>query len=323
MCLSTYYRKWSLWFWCGHFLKRKFLSYRYLYFPCIFLFRAELSNKKFFYNGFCGHDKFVFVYAIRSSGDSATNSSRSNETLFCIQLPVFNHSTTFCGINQPWKPRISKPSGIVAIVIPSLVAWILTGVLICVGGANRKELKKQEGFAAVVIYHFKVIVDAVDATLDSYLFYQLELSEIVDKNITRNLIVNTAILVFAALGALKIIISIYSAIDAYEYMKQKWSKLFLFMFAFVFEDGPELVLEYFYIEKYVTQQPLWYLLIKDVIISMITAHSFFSIFKLTWCDKKKEGRFFHARPKIFCDHTIVDDSLNVYTSAGGCLPVRN
>ena len=39
---------------------------------------------------------------------------------------------------------------------------------------------------------------------------------------------------------------------------------------FFFEDGPELILEYFYIDKYVSVQLPWYLLVRDAIVAGIT-----------------------------------------------------
>ena len=41
------------------------------------------------------------------------------------------------------------------------------------------------------------------------------------------------------------------------------------MIVFLFKDCSELFLEYFYIEKYVTIQPAWYMIAKDVVIAII------------------------------------------------------
>ena len=51
----------------------------------------------------------------------------------------------------------------------------------------------------------QIIGDAIDVTLDAVLFYQLEVGDLLDINITRNSNVNNAILAFAILESLKMI----------------------------------------------------------------------------------------------------------------------
>ena len=48
----------------------------------------------------------------------------------------------------------------------------------------------------------------------------------------------------------------------------------------MFEDGPEILLEYFYVEKYLSKQIAWYLLVRDVILCIIALYSI--AISLTW-----------------------------------------
>ena len=55
------------------------------------------------------------------------------------------------------------------------------------------------------------------------------------------------------------------------------------LFTFYFEDGSELILEYFFIEKYLTVQPPWYLFAKDVVIALIALYMVFDVLVEDYC----------------------------------------
>ena len=133
----------------------------------------------------------------------------------------------------------------------------------------------------VVLTVAKLIWDAVDVTIDAYLFYKLEMGEMINEKVYRNGNVNSAILAFSILGCLKILFWLrmigvgkirgmadIKNKDYLSYLTQLFSAV-----TFMLEDGPELLLEYFYVEKYMNKQILWYLLTKDAILCVIALYS--------------------------------------------------
>ena len=90
---------------------------------------------------------------------------------------------------------------------------------------------------------------------------------------------NNAIFAFALLGFFKSFLWfwILTVADVKEnpvrYFEQ--IKHMIAVFSFTFEDGPEIILEYFYIEKYLTKLNLvWYVIVRDGIIVLILLVSF-------------------------------------------------
>ena len=134
----------------------------------------------------------------------------------------------------------------------------------------------------------KLLWDAIDVTIDAYLFYQLETGRVIDKDIYRNKHVNNAILAFSMLGCLKLLFWI-RFIGIYRVLRMRnetWkhknlatlkflsaTKLYFEASTFLFEDGPELILEYFYVEKYMSIQPAWYLFVRDIILCFISLYT--------------------------------------------------
>ena len=96
-----------------------------------------------------------------------------------------------------------------------------------------------------------IIWDAIDVTIDAFLFYQLELEELLNANITCNSNVNNAILAFAVIGTLTMFIWFILPIKLYEKPERCFQQIkqIVSLFTFTFEDRPELILEYFYIKK--------------------------------------------------------------------------
>ena len=136
-------------------------------------------------------------------------------------------------------------------------------------------------FTIIIFTTLKLLWDAVDVTIDAYLFYQLETGRVIDKNIYRNKHVNNAMLAFSILGCLKLLFWIrFIGAGAERGMKDVRTskrlsilKLYFVAGTFVFEDGPELILEYFYVEKYMSIQPAWYLFGRDIILCVISRYT--------------------------------------------------
>ena len=127
---------------------------------------------------------------------------------------------------------------------------------------------------------FFMLYDQADVCFDFHYFYRLELmtDDLLDNRIMRNTYVNNAIFAFAALGVLKsIIIGFLNAFVSNE-SRELFKKLTdlpnenkkiiedfkeetfminsatISLTALIFEDGAELFLEYFYVDKYATKK---------------------------------------------------------------------
>ena len=152
----------------------------------------------------------------------------------------------------------------------------------------------------VVLVFFKFFWDAIDLTLDVYIFYRLERGEVLDDVIYRNIHVNNAIYAFAILGCLaKIgVWKLFSSniefisnntIENFE-NDLNFSKDIIGVTSFLFEDGPELILEYFYIEKYITSYtPL--IIVKDAMIACLLSYTAIRIFQSSRRQIKFSNRF--------------------------------
>ena len=280
-----------------------------------------------------------------------------NITLICVNLPIYNDNTTYCGINHIWTPRISKPGSLVACLVPTFFAWVFTAIIIwkihkplykvykhrvspesrfkdrsnndIIMGTftedetetkyslNENETLKKSTHSdglnfcvsfwasivpqtirkaffmvnIVILTIIKLLWDATDVTIDAYLFYQLEMGQVIDISIYRNATVNNFILAFSVIGCMKIlfwlriigvgrgsmrtlseVLTVMSTNSADKKFLDSLKILFLAV-TFMFEDGPELLLEYFYVEKYMSKQITWYLLVRDVIMCIIALYS--------------------------------------------------
>ena len=119
----------------------------------------------------------------------------------------------------------------------------------------------------------------MDVLADTFYFYQLERGNLLDNKITRNVHVNNGILVFAVLGALMasyggycyfiVLLMNENESNLSDRAKViKWT-IHAACCKILFEDAPELILEYFYVDKYVVDNQPWYLIMKDVITAVI------------------------------------------------------
>uniref|UniRef100_A0A7M5UKB9 Uncharacterized protein n=1 Tax=Clytia hemisphaerica TaxID=252671 RepID=A0A7M5UKB9_9CNID len=135
----------------------------------------------------------------------------------------------------------------------------------------------------VLMALFRYFWDAIDLTLDLYIFYQLEKGEVLDPVIYRNAKVNNLIYGFAILGCIcKVFTWKFFQVITENYRNYKYSEIkflqmknMVMVASFMFEDGPELILEYFYIEKYVTSFSLL-LLVKDIFVGILAIITFFT-----------------------------------------------
>ena len=155
-------------------------------------------------------------------------------------------------------------------------------------------------FTIVILTLVKYFWDAIDLTLDVYIFYRLERGNILDNAIYRNTHVNDAIYAFAILGCL---IKIYAWVDLREQLADtdvntrimsenslNRRKFEVGVLGFLFEDGPELILEYFYVEKYITSYtPL--IIIKDAIISCLLVHTAAKAFVQSMRERNESSRY--------------------------------
>ena len=140
-------------------------------------------------------------------------------------------------------------------------------------------------FTIIILSISMLLWNAADAAIDVYLYYQLETGEAIHESIYRNTFINYGILGFAVYGCLNMIFWIQFSEWIKEIAFQKnhegfkkldelsLSKLCFVAFTFCLEDGPELFLEYFYVEKYMTKQLTWYLFARDIVLSMVSLYA--------------------------------------------------
>ena len=136
-------------------------------------------------------------------------------------------------------------------------------------------------FSIIVLTNLKLLWDALDVTIDAYLFYQLETGKVIHDYIYRNIHVSNAILAFSILGCLKILFWLrILGVGKTTGMKVrkttenlKLLKLYFVAGTFIFEDGPELILEYFFVEKYMSKQLTWYLFARDIVLCIISLYT--------------------------------------------------
>ena len=96
----------------------------------------------------------------------------------------------------------------------------------------------------VILVLVKYLWDAVDMTLDMYIFYQLERGEILDSWIYRNAHVNNSIFAFALLGCFVKTLTWKITRESFDDEETlNAMKYLITVMSFFFEDGPELILE--------------------------------------------------------------------------------
>ena len=159
--------------------------------------------------------------------------------------------------------------------------------------SKRKSLKASFALTWFVFPVAYMMYDCVDVLFDFHYFYKLETVEgnFLDNSIMRNRRVNDGILAFACLGYLKIVlICILNGAQCDEMLKKFYnlsnlpkenSKILeenkrdsamikgaISLTVFIFEDGVELFLQYFYADKYITKSE-WLVLINSTLMAVI------------------------------------------------------
>lgn len=235
-----------------------------------------------------------------------------SNAISCINLPDVAHS--YCGITTTWVSRISSTTGIIFIIILSSLALVVAIVIIKHSKARYRyvaqRMASQENREnerdpllsdaalctrdkyTIMVYLFaqaKVLLDVADLVFDIILFYQLERGGLIDNRVIRNTNVNNSILVFGVLGLLKMIgfavcvVFFREKVIAEEIRRYQIICAIQIYISFCVEDGPELILEYFYIEKYISVKPHWYILLRDVIFLLLMLNNLKNIVMLkTW-----------------------------------------
>ena len=124
----------------------------------------------------------------------------------------------------------------------------------------------------ILLPFLKVLWDVVDVAMDTYYFQSLENGGFIDSDITRNTGASNTMFLFAVLGAIKSTVLAYGFCLTIEYELQGTfdiRKVFvlpiLYSFKILLEDGPELFLKFFFVERYVTKHQPWLLVLKDSI----------------------------------------------------------
>ena len=139
-------------------------------------------------------------------------------------------------------------------------------------------LPKNVGFVKmisllIVFPLFAIVWDFVDIISDTYYYVQFEMNDILDKNITRNSHVANSMYAFTLLGAMKYVAVATCYMAVLKGNSEERSKRSLItrktMFAIcsklLMEDAPQLLLEYFFVDKYVTTNKPWFLVAKDAV----------------------------------------------------------
>ena len=196
---------------------------------------------------------------------------------------------TYCGITKEWKPLYQKQTVLIGSISLSLVCLVVALICICCGLSKSRDgcaLKPYTRWLPVS----KMLYDVFDVALDIYTFYQLDQGGLIDSLIYRNAYVVNAIMVFAVFGALKcigvsiafvLITSDEGDLDDFgehgpEKIKMFHAKKFKYLsiyLTFIFEDGIEMFLEYFWLEKYFTQSAPIYMVVKDVTLVLVAIYA--------------------------------------------------
>ena len=129
----------------------------------------------------------------------------------------------------------------------------------------------------IILPVFKIFWDMVDVIFDTFYFYKLERGELIHPLIHRNNYVNNSILGFACLGAIKstlvafccLIVVLFNEKERENHYMVVLFTLYAVSLKLLLEDAPELILEYFYVDKFIVNNPPWFLVGKDIITALI------------------------------------------------------
>ena len=122
--------------------------------------------------------------------------------------------------------------------------------------------------------YLKLILENVDTIADCFLLYQLESGQIISEMVHRNTTANNAlyILIYVSMIVNQLVfILCLKYFDNLYFIKELMSMVF-----FAFTGAPELFIEYFYLDRYVTRKTDWYLFVRSALqflLSLLTIYS--------------------------------------------------
>ena len=147
----------------------------------------------------------------------------------------------------------------------------------------------------VLMVLLKYFWDGIDFTLDLYIVYRLKKGEVIDVGIYRNERVIFAIFVFGVYGCIcKLVtwkifknkMTLITQTRKFNNLDTARMKNMVMVAGFIFEDGPEMILEYCYIEKYVTTFS-WLLLVKDIFVGIVAVCTCLNTLAYLFKDRKQ------------------------------------
>ena len=138
----------------------------------------------------------------------------------------------------------------------------------------------------IVVPLWYVVFDCFDVLLDGYYFCRVETGGMIDPNITRNNYIDGMILAFAFFGGMKLILvtlcsmkMLQSNKQAKTYISREFA-LHGAAFKIVLEDGPEVLLEYFFVDKYATEEKTWFVVAEHIGTTLLYLWSLKSTIKV-------------------------------------------
>ena len=231
-----------------------------------------------------------------------------NNTTFCTQIGHINPE--YCGIVQQWIPRLSEKATLACVVFPCFFSVMCTAVGLPIIWRNFNKLglfekeKKSDNdslrrsWIPEIWYKYKVHVtvyitpivplvwDSIDVVLDGLYFYNLEQGGLISNNITRNVYVNNSMIFYAAVGSLKTPLLVLIIGRFWEVLFTPKNSEFTFKLValspgaignlyvsiviYITEDCAESFLEYFWIEKYISNHPSSAVVLRNVFKAIVS-----------------------------------------------------
>ena len=156
-----------------------------------------------------------------------------------------------------------------------------------------------------IVSRIKQIWEAVDVILDCFLLYQLESGQIFDTMVHRNIHVTNAIYAFIWISLLfQLCACDCCSLGQFEMLAKDMKSFILFFII----GGPELILEYFYMDKFVSRKTDWYLFVRSSVqflMAILTIYSAIQNSKRTRMIKEDD-----MQQKLkFCSYMMIPIAL--------------
>eukprot|EP00111_Clytia_hemisphaerica_P009519 TCONS_00027912-protein len=236
----------------------------------------------------------VPIYINRLPPPAPTSSST-----FCHTLPfISDGNSTFCGLKVLWKPY-PENSFIIVMVIFCFMSIPLTLYCsifsfscllkywkkLCEEGLdpiyigikphldpctikNKKILKLIKFVEIVLPISFMLLYDAVDVCLDFKLYIEYSSGRLIDSAVyDHDSMVYISMMLLLFVTYFFKIRAMIMAMDEWHSKQSGFDELKLHLFALglVYENAPELLLEYFYMEKYIHSNSAQWIVVKDIV----------------------------------------------------------